>query len=154
MDELERKRKYMIQLLREPEEYFKAGLAAYPERDSWHTAMAMKVGTEWVDDFECLQIKKDLIEEFGEAFFLPSKGDLAREIWATAKGAKTNSDKIKGLELYGKVMNFIEQPQPAQIHNNVGNTTNKVMLVTRSNSDDEWEQKLLDQQTKLIEHAS
>lgn len=152
-NETARKRKYAFQLLRDPSNPFAAGLKAFPEDTNYHHAMAMKVAQEWLEDEEVLVIKHELEAEHGAAFFLPTKGDVAREIYKTAKDARTAADKLKGFELYANLMSFIEKPPVAQINNTQNNTTNKVMVVPKSNSDDEWEQRLISQQQRLIENA-
>lgn len=152
-DETTRKRRYAFQLLIDPVNMFTAGLKAYPEQTEYHNAMAFKISTEWANDEEVIKLKRELVEEHGEAFFLPTKGDVAREIYITAKTAKTAADKLKGFELYANLMSFIEKPAQAVINNTNTQTTNKVMIVPTSGTADDWEQKLIKQQQDLIEHA-
>lgn len=154
IDELERKRKYAFQLLLEPNEPYKAGLKAYPEDTPYSNGMAFKIASEWQCDEECLSLRRDLVAEYGEAFFLPTKGDIAREVYNTAiKTAKTAADKLKALELYANLMGFIEKPAQAVINNTNTQTTNKVMVVPKSSSDDDWESRLIEQQQKLVANA-
>ena len=152
LNETERKRRYAFQIMMEPDNIYAAGIKAYPEETPYSQAMCMKVSMDWKTDPEVLRLKKELVEEHGEAFFLPTKGDVAREIYKTATQAKTAADKLKGLELYANLMSFIEKPAQAVINNTNTQTTNKVMIVPVSSTTEEWERKASLQQARLIEH--
>lgn len=152
MDDAERKKRFAYQILLEPDEPYKAGLAAYPEKDNYHNHMAMVVAQDWLNDVDIHLLKRQLIAEHGEDFFLPTKQDLAREIWKTAKNGKT-SEKLAAQRLYAEVRGFIEKPVAAQINNTVSNTTNKVMVVPARTSDADWEDAVAAQQAKLVSAA-
>ena len=132
-------------LLKNPDDPFKAALAVFPD----NTSRALRVANEWPGDSEVLNFQAELIEEDGELSFLPTKADLARNIWDKMQSDRICADDYAKLgKLYADVRGFIEKPQ-TNINNNVNNVTNRVMVVRESASDADWEAKLRKQQEEL-----
>jgi hypothetical protein len=84
---------------------------------------------------------------------LPTKADLARMSWTLANTPHMLAeDRMKALRLYADIMGFISKPETT-INNNIL-TSNKVMVVRDHGEDNIWEDKLLTQQTRLLDDAA
>ena len=103
-DETAKKLEFAVELLRSPAEPFKAALAVYPE----DTNKALKVANQWTSDPLVIAEVKRLKDEEGELSFLPTKAELARQIWDNAATAVYKDDKAKLFKLYAEVMGFID----------------------------------------------
>jgi len=138
------KSQFAVALLKNPKEPFKAALFLF----NGNVQQALMAATDWVHDPYVLEKKKELIEEFGEAKFLPTKFEVAREVIEIAREETDNDIKLKGYRLYGDYLGYIEKPG-----NTINNQYNQhnVMLIKDHGNDDEWENKLLEQQAKLVE---
>lgn len=146
--ELEQKKRFAIELLRNPSEEFKAALAVFPD----DTGKALLVSNRWPSDPEVIALKEMAIDELGDMHFLPTKADLAREAWNIAVAPTVPvDDRLKAMRLYGDIRGYIEK-QGTVVNNNVL-TNNKVMVVKSHASPEEWEQRLVEQQKQLIHDA-
>src|SRR5690606_38718084 len=88
--------------------------------------------------------------------FLPTKAELAREVWRIGTNPRTSVDeRLKALRLYADVRGYIEKYQAGTVINNTNNvlSQNRVMLVKDFGTDEEWELAVEEQQRKLIESA-
>lgn len=137
----ERKTAFAIQLLKNPDNPFKAALAIEA-----NTGEALKMAHFWVNDEFVLEEKARILGECGAKSFLPTKDEYAKAVYSLAETASFVDDKLKAFRLYGDIMGFIEKPG-VSINNNV--VSNRVMVVNSNGSNDEWEQKLLKQQQAL-----
>lgn len=147
--ELERKKRFAIELLKDPNDPFKAALRVFGQ----DTGMALRASSTWPTDVDVIKFTEEAVGELGDLHFLPSKADLAREAWTLATSANVPvDDRLKAMRLYGDVRGFIEK-QGTIINNNVL-TNNKVMLVKDHGSTDNWEERLIEQQAKLIDDAN
>ena len=147
--ELEQKKRFAVELLKDPNDPFKAALQVFGQ----DTGMALRASSTWPKDTVVLDYMQEAIGELGDLHFLPSKADLAREAWTLATDARVPvDDRLKAMRLYGDVRGFIEK-QGTVINNNVL-TNNKVMLVKDHGSTDNWEERLIEQQAKLVEDAN
>lgn len=143
-----RKKLFAYELLINPEESFKAALVVFGD----DTAKALQVSSAWPNDPEVKQYIEELKEELGEEYFLPSKADSAMIAYNIANDQKVPAeDRLKALRLYADIRGFIEK-QGTTVNNNIL-TSNKVMVVKDHGSDDEWENKIAQQQAQLIESA-
>lgn len=148
MDQETLKRDFAANLLRYPDDSFKAAFATTPE-----PGMALQMGRDWPNDaFVKAEMNRLLSSGDGAKSFLPTKELQARDIYAIANNARTaDEDRLKAHRLYAEIMGFIEKPTQ-------GNTTNilnqGVMIVKDQGSDDEWQEKATKQQRTLIGHAS
>ncbi len=107
---------------------------------------AVQIAEEWLHDPEVAEYKKELIEKYGEEYFLPTKAEMIHKIYARGIAAARDDDFFKGMKLIAEMRGMIEKPG-VTVNNNV--TTNKVMVIPSNNSDEEWEQRLVEQQKKL-----
>lgn len=140
---------YAIALLKTPDDPFKAALAVFP----YDTAKALAVSKEWPRDEEIIGLCDKLIQDEGEGAFLPTKEDLARAVFKRAERSLEDADAFKGYKLYADIMGHVEKPGTT-VNNNTLVDNRRVMVVTDHGTDDEWEAKVLAQQTKLIEDGA
>lgn len=143
------KRAFAAALLRYPTDPFKAALQLFPN----NTMRALTVSQEWIADPFVMNVQAELIEELGEDHFLPSKVTLARRVFELGENARaTQSEKLSAFRLYAELRGFIEKPG-FTVNNNTQINQNRVMVMTDHGSNDDWETKALEQQTKLVEHS-
>ena len=144
MTESEAKEKFAQLLLQEPGNLFAVALKVFPD----DTKRALRAVTEWKDDPE---IKS--LQEKAQELPLPTKGEFSRVLWDKMQDRYTEPDVFaKIAKVYAEVRGFIEKPQIA-VNTNVQTVTNKVMVIRESRTDEDWERKLLAQQTALT-HAA
>lgn len=153
-NESEEKAAYAALLLRERDP-FKAALSLFPD----NTNRALWVANHWPNDAEVKEEQARLIGEDEGASFLPSKVELARDIWQRMQGTTlpsgvtippTPEEYAKLAKLYADVRGFIEKPQT-----NVNVTTNvqRVVEVPVFQSENEWEAAAAKQQRELLNNA-
>ena len=109
------------------------------------------IAERWPTDLAVMRYKQELIAEHGEAFFLPSKYDVAHMLMQSAERSITQDGRLKALKLYAELMDMLQKP--GVVIDNSTNTTNKVMVVERYGNNEEWEQAAIEQQRKLITNA-
>ena len=147
MNEAEAKEKFARLLLKEPSDPFAVAIKVFPD----DTKKALRVANEWPSDVDVLAFQAKATEEEGELAFLPTKGQLCREVWDVMHDKYTDAATFAKLgKLYAEIRGFIEKPQTT-VTTNVQNVTNKVMVVRESGSDAEWERKLAAQQARLVD---
>jgi len=145
---LDRKKHFALELLRNPNDPFKAAIEVFPE----NAGMALMVTSRWPNDPEVKKYQAEAMATLGETGFLPSKGDLARAVWTMAENEKYNADeRLRAYRLFGDIQGHIEKGAGPIINNNL--TSNKVMVVNSQGSDDEWEHRAASQQARLVEEA-
>lgn len=142
---------FAVALLRTPDDPFKAACAVF----GLDTGRALRASAEWVNDMYVLAKQAELLELHGEDFFMPTKLTLARRVFELAESANIDKkDKIKAYELYGNIMGFIaKQTAIANVTNNNTVVSNRVMVVKDHGTDEDWERKTVEHQSKLLEHA-
>ena len=133
-------------LLKNPDNPFTAAKSVFPT----NMAYALYISNHWRHDEDVVSKQKQLLKTNGEAKYLPSKTEVAREIHTLAGDAKDSEVALKALQLYCNVRGFIEKPGTV-INNNA--VCNKIMVVKDHGTDDDWERKLQDQQQNLIESS-
>ena len=147
-NEIEQKQRFAVELLKDPNDPFKAALVIFGN----DTGSAWLASRRWPDDPIVRAATDAAVEQLGDMHFLPSKAALAREAWTIATNPQIHvEDRLKAMRLYGDVRGFIEK-QGTVINNNVL-TNNKVMMVKDHGSDDAWERRMMEQQTRLISDA-
>lgn len=110
---------------------------------------AKQVAPLWPTNPYVLQFKRELLEEYGEEHFLPTKADVVKQLYAMGIDPAIDvKDRVAALKECALVRGFIEKP--ASVNVNTGNTNNRVMVVADYGSDEDWETRALHQQTKLI----
>ena len=148
-DELELKKRFAVELLKQPDKPFKVAQEIFGD----DTGKALFISTKWPSDPDVKRFQFQAVEEVGDMAFLPTKADLAREAWRIAtSSAIPVDDRLKAMRLYGDVRGFIDKGSAIINNTNVLNN-NKVMLVKTYNSAQEWEHTLAAQQAKLIHDA-
>jgi hypothetical protein len=141
------KKDFAANLLRYPDDPAKAAFATTPS-----TGLALQIAKNWIADPVVLAEQDKLLAGEGAKSFLPTKEAQARDIYAIATSMAIGVDeRIKAHRLYAEVMGFIEKP-------NAGNAINVlnqgVMVVRTAKDDQDWEDTAVDQQRKLIAHAT
>lgn len=144
------KKAFAAALLRFPNDPFKAALQLFPS----NTLRALTVSQEWISDPFVLNAQSELIEELGEDHFLPSKLTLARRVFELGERERASqSERLAAFRLYAELRGFIEKPGFTVQNNTLINNQNRVMVMTDHGSNENWEAKALEQQTKLVEHS-
>jgi len=105
-EEKAQKDEFAAEWLRQPDP-FKAALSIVGPAN---VGRALQISSQWVLDSYVLTRQKELIEEFGEDYFLPSKAVIARKVLEVHENAKTSFDKLAALKLYAEVMGHISKP--------------------------------------------
>lgn len=153
-NESEEKAAYAALLLKERDP-FKAALQLFPD----NTNRALWVANHWPIDAEVKAEQERLMGEDDGSSFLPSKAELARDIWQRMQGTTlangvtippTPEEYAKLAKLYADVRGFIEKPQT---NVNVNNITQRVVEVPVFQSESEWENAAARQQRELLENA-
>ncbi|QBZ71722.1 putative terminase small subunit [Pseudomonas phage KP1] len=153
-DNPEEKAAFAALLLKERDP-FKAALRLFPD----NTNRALWVANHWPNDKEVKEEQARLMGVDGGSSLLPSKTELARDIWDRMQG-KANANGVivpptadeyaKLAKLYAEVMTFIEKPQT---NLNVNNYVQRVVEVPMFASPEEWEKAASTQQTELLANA-
>ncbi|UCE07577.1 MAG: hypothetical protein JSW07_05965 [bacterium] len=147
VNENELKLKFADALLRSPENPW---VAAKEVTDD--VSLALQMSQLWVKDPIVVAQKEKLLSENGAKAFLPTKEDFAREVLVEARDAFDPDSKHKFYKLFGDSMGFIEKPS-TNVSLNTQNITNRVMMVPVSASDEEWQEKLKNQQEVLADES-
>ena len=133
-------------LLKNPNNAFVAAKTIFP-RD---IATALYICQRWPTDEFVLRLQKKLLLEHGEERYLPSKSRIARQIHNVSEDVNDPEMELKALRLYCDVRGYIEKP--GTVVNN-SQILNKIMVVKDHGTDDDWENKAIEQQQKLIESS-
>lgn len=146
-EEEQQKRLYASALLKNSENPFLAALSVFTDR-----GFAFQISQTWPVDPLVLEYQKELVAEFGEEAFLPDKADWLRTVWKRMNSDYTETpDFTKLADLYAKARGFYPGMGGMSIENtnNTVNLISKVMVVSDSGTDEEWESKVRAQQKKL-----
>lgn len=143
------KQAFAYEWLKEPKEPFKAAM----KLTKGNSSAAIQLTDALVHDDEVAAFKKELIEQYGEAHFLPSKFEMVRDCIDRGKAAICDDSFQKIYKLAADMMGFVEKPG-VTINNNM--TSNKVMLIPApqlngngSINQDDWQQRAIEQQQKI-----
>jgi len=146
----ELKREFALAYLRNPSDSFGAALVVCPH----DPGKALEIASTWPRDPEVIAHQREAEEELGEMHFLPGKADLARQVWEIGTNKQIDTaDRLKAMKLYADLRGYIEAPSTI-INNNNAVSNNKVMVIENYGSDDDWEERVRQQQAKLVEDAS
>lgn len=145
------KRAFAEAWLRNPSNAFAAALEVTGNDPVASTQLA----NSWVGDSEVKAFKNELITEYGEEYFLPSKTSMVHDILDRARKCQHDEDYVKLMKLAADMRGFIEKPG-VTVNNNTTFTTNKVMQIPvfvnnagQPIDDHEWEQQLIANQERL-----
>lgn len=142
------KRQFAIGLLYDPDKAYDIAKRLFPENFS----DAMIAADFWPTDPIVEQCKQELLEEKGEMYFLPTKGQILREVVTVTRNANAATEKFQGYGLYAKLMGWNNEGGGGTTNNFFGGD-NKVMEIVRAPTDDAWKQIAIEQQTALVESA-
>ena len=99
--------------LRKPSDSYDIGTSIF----GGDTVSAMRAGASWPTDPEVLELREQLLAEFGPEHFLPTKAELAREVLAINEekydsGNLKNDarDRIAAYRLAAEILGHIEKP--------------------------------------------
>lgn len=149
MTENEQKALFALELLKTPDNPFRAASVVFPD----DKGRALEVMRAWQHDPVVTAARDKALAELGELHFLPGKADAARRAWAIANDPKMTSDEqLKALRLYSDIRGFIEK-QGVTVNNNTLVSANKVMLVKDTGTTEDWEAGVAAQQARLIQDA-
>lgn len=150
-DITQRKMKFAAELCRSLSDPYKAALRAFGDTPD-NRAYCLQISMEWADDPDVRAEVKRLYEERGEEDFSVPRELFAQEVYEFAKKDYLEpEDRIKALKLYAEIRGFVQKPGTV-INNSVDNRR-AVLVVPRSESEDEWEQRLMAQQARLVANA-
>lgn len=149
-DEANKKLAYALQLLYMPHDPFKAATRVLGFNDP---GVNHYVAQYWPHDLDVRREMVRLIEEHGEAHFMPSLEAVAGEVYAYAQSADEGDLKLKAYRLYAEIRGFIQKPGTVITHNQNYTDLSKVLVIKDHGTEDEWEQKLIEQQARLVANA-
>jgi hypothetical protein len=136
--------------LRNPNNVFEAALSVC----GGNVSNAMMLSMQGIHDPEIVAIKEELKSIHGEEYFLPTKYEICHDILHRAKNTQFNDDYVKLIELQAKLRGQISTGTNVQINNSLDNRVMSipVFVDARGNrlNDDAWEEKLLEQQERLV----
>jgi hypothetical protein len=119
------------------------------------TSAALRYSHEWSHSDEVLKLRDEVLAEYGEEAFLPTKGDAVKLAW---KMAQTETvpvrERVAALALFSELRGFVSKGGTnVTIDNSVKSLTSNVMQVPMPASIDEWQEKAKFQQRQLVENA-
>ena len=145
------KKAFAYEWLKDPKNAYKAALSV-TQND---TFSAMQMVTKWSHDPEVIQFKKDLMLEYGEEHFMPSRYELVHDVLENAR-RDPFADVPKSYKLIADMLGYIEKP--GITINNTSTTNNKVMVIpaTQLNDNgttnlDAWQQNAISQQDEIVQ---
>lgn len=127
---------------------FKAACAVFPN----DTARAVSAALPLSRDPDVLRRMEALRQTAGDEDFLPTRADIARELYALGvDGGNEAKDRIQAFKTFAELMGYAPKPGAGDTTNNI--TQNNVMVV-REIPPDAWEARAIEQQAKLINAAT
>ena len=152
-DETSLKWRFAEELLRNPNDPFRAAMnIVYDD-----TVAALTLMDRCLQSTEIAQMKAQLVEELGEDEFLPSEGQIIRDILTRAERTNDDGDYVKLMSLVLDARGMTSKAKASTsvvVNNTTNNQTMHVPVMVNSNgkelSDDEWEASLIEQQENLI----
>lgn len=140
---------FVLAYLRDPQNPHGIAMQLFGQRPLF----GQHVGTQWPREDWFKEACDKLIEEYGEEYFLPSKAQIARELYNAARSNAWDTEaQLKYYKLYCEVMDYVKGGAGVTV-NQTNNTQTNVMLVRDVGSDEDWEEKTAAQQAKLVQAA-
>lgn len=144
----EQKREFALRYLEYRRDASKAASRLFP-----FDVAARMAALDLVYDPAVIEETERLLEAHGYDYFLPSKFEVAAELYDTALKARCTDDKVKALRTYADVMGMIEKP--GTVIDARTQIDNRSVLVVRDfGTEADWEAKAIAQQQNLIADAS
>jgi hypothetical protein len=103
-------------------------LAWLNERSGGNFQLALQREMQWPKDPYVIHVKKSLLDHFGEEYFLPSKVQILKDLYAIAhektEGGRYTLDgkgRIEALDRYAKIRGYYEdgEKKPGLVENHV-----------------------------------
>lgn len=142
-------KRYAYEMLKNPNDSLGCARRAFVNDD----ISAAQVADWWPTNPYVLEFRAQLLAEFGEDHFLPTRADIARELFSIGTSAACEAkDRINALDKLAHLLNYVEKPSSVTV--NTGETNNRVMLVRDHGTDHDWEKRAKEQQAKLINGTS
>jgi hypothetical protein len=141
-DETEQKKAFARELVRMPDDVFRAATIAFP-RDM---VTAMKASNMWVSDDVVIEEVKKLKGLNENEFGLPSKEEHVGELYEIFRdGSLPLRERLVASDQITKIQGFVTDKKEQ-------NTTinNKIMIVTKALTNEEWEKKAQINQDNLM----
>lgn len=142
------KNAYAYELARHPGDPLKAATLCVPNGD-W--GMASELMCEMREDIGFADRQRDIVEAEGATGFIPTKEMIVFEILSVARQAENKETRLKAYELAAKMQGWIEKGG-TNVNLNVQN--NRVMIVRRHDTMEEFEAAARAQQDRLIVDAT
>ena len=146
------KQAFAYERLKDPSNPFKAAM----KLTKGNSPAALHIVDTLVHDDQVAEFKRELLDKYGEAHFLPSKFDMVRDCIDRGKATLDNDAFQKLYKLAADMMGYIEKPGVTINNNNM--TSNKVMLIPApqlnangSINQDDWQNRAIEQQQQVIE---
>jgi len=146
------KLKFAEAWLRNPNNAFAAALSIAKN----NSFIAMKMVDNWIFDDEVENFKSQLLDEYGEEHFLPSKSQMVREIYDRATASIDDDSYGRLMKLAAEMRGMIEKP--GLTINNNHQTNNRVMVIPVGRlmengqvDADDWEHTAITQQQALTQ---
>lgn len=92
-----------------------------------------------------------LRDDIGDEGLLPSKAEIAREVYDKAKACHNPEDYERLMKLYCNIMGHIEKPGT---NVTVNNQVTPVLVIRDHGTDEQWQEKAAEQQRKLTIDAA
>lgn len=125
---------------------FKAAQAVFPH----DTGRAVISAHPLANDPRVLSLIETMRQAEGAEAFLPTKADVARELYSIGIDAGVDAgQRINAFKTFADLMGYIPRDKNAV---QTGNTTNNVMIVMER-SEDDWQSGAIEQQKKLVDAA-
>lgn len=144
---IEAKDAFAAASLRFPNEPLKAALAVFPH----NMTAALFIMQEWPHDAYIVARKKVLLETDGPEAYLPSKYELAHDVYHVASTTTDAETRIKAYKLFADIQGHISKPSTAvQINTHV---KQKVLVVHKYDDKtvEEAQAKLLREMAEDVE---
>lgn len=151
-DELDaKKREFARHLIKRPNDPFKAAAYIYP--DKANVGNRLIVAHDWPDDPIVVMEMDRLVWDDDASKVLPTKAQIAFEVYSMGMKSTNEEVKVKAFKLYCDIQAITQAGPGININNNNDNKTitqNSVMLIKDHGTNENWEDKLLVQQHKLL----
>ena len=118
-----------------------------------HIGKASWIAANWIMDAEVLAFMTEMQSTAGVTSMLPTKEEFALQVLTASHDVADKADKLKYLDLFAKVMGFVEKPGNGGVHVGTMNV-NKVMTRIAFESPEAFERAAMARQARLVEHAA
>jgi hypothetical protein len=142
-NEIDQKKAFAKALIEHPDEHLKAGFLAFKN----NAQLAMKASIQWVsDEIVCTEMKR-LMGLTEPESNLPTKEEHCEKLYKIFDSDLPLKDRLVASDQIMKIQGFVNPDK--------GNTTvnNKILIMSNSGTDEDWEKKIAKQQQDLVERT-